>query len=670
MKTKNNLCLTILTVLLFLFLPQFIQAQPWEEDNHIFNPTGIPSLSFSQPRFYDLDNDGDLDMILGSTVQAPLYFKNTGSKTTPKFVMDKSLFANVNSLNAEMGVCVDIDADGDLDFVTGGYTGLHLYENIGSNMQPEFMESTNIFAQLSVGENPIPTLADMDGDGDIDLAVGLSEDGGVKYYTNSGLKDSPEFLESNGVRWFDVGLYAYPYFVDLDKDGDTDLLVGRDGFGIKYYENIGDSLTYNWSDKSSLFQTVGTTTYWNSGALVDLSGDGKTDLVFGSASGQIFYYTNTGTNVAPTWKENTTVFGGTIDIGGASSPLLYDYDADGGLDMFTGTQLGNIKYFENVGTANNPAWKENSAFLTNVKHSIYSAAAVGDLNNDGKQDLIVGDFTGKLYLHMQTASGFPAVTTAMNIVVDGFAVPRLIDFDKDNDLDLIIGRDNGTISFYENIGTAESADWLELQNFFGSIDVGGDAVPSLVDYDKDGDYDLIAGNISGEVKFFYNNTFDWIEDTSVTSTIIVDQNAAPACADLDGDGDFDLVLGNYEGTFSYYKNQNPTDIKRESIAPTDFSLSQNYPNPFNPVTVIKYSIPVVETGHAPSLQMVSLIVYDVLGNEVATLVNENQSEGTHQVEFQSAVGSKQLASGVYFYQLRSSFEGGNFVQTKKFILMK
>jgi len=225
-KTKNNLCLTILTVLLFLFLPQFIQAQPWEEDNHIFNPTGIPSLSFSQPRFYDLDNDGDLDMILGSTVQAPLYFKNTGSKTTPKFVMDKSLFANVNSLNAEMGVCVDIDADGDLDFVTGGYTGLHLYENIGSNMQPEFMESTNIFAQLSVGENPIPTLADMDGDGDIDLAVGLSEDGGVKYYTNSGLKDSPEFLESNGVRWFDVGLYAYPYFVDLDKDGDTDLLVG------------------------------------------------------------------------------------------------------------------------------------------------------------------------------------------------------------------------------------------------------------------------------------------------------------------------------------------------------------------------------------------------------------------------------------------------------------
>ena len=658
MKTKNNLYVPLLSFVLFLYFPQIIQAQPWEEDNHIFNPTGIPSLSFSQPRFYDLDNDGDLDMILGSTIQSPLYFKNTGSKTTPKFVMDKFLFANVNSLNAEMGVCADIDGDGDLDFITGGYTGLHLYENIGSNMQPEFVESTNVFVSLTVGENPIPTLADMDGDSDFDLAVGLSEDGGVKYYKNSGTVSSPEFLESNGVRWFDVGLYAYPYFYDLDKDGDTDLLIGRDGFGIKYYENIGDSITYNLSDKSSLFQTVGTTTYWNSGALVDLSGDGKNDFVFGTASGQIYYYTNTGTNVAPTWKENTTVFGGTIDIGGASSPLLYDYDADGDLDMFTGTQIGNIKYFENVGTVNNSAWKENSAYLTNVKHSIYSAAAVGDLNNDGKPDLIAGDFTGRLYLHMQTASGFSAVTTAMNIVVDGFAVPRLLDFDKDNDLDLIVGRENGTISFYENIGTAESADWLELQNFFSGIDVGGAAVPSLADFDKDGDYDLVVGNISGEVKFFYNNTFDWIEDTSVTSSIIVDQNAAPACADLDGDGDFDLILGNYEGTFSYFKNQNPTDIKQELIAPTDFSLSQNYPNPFNPVTSIQYSV--------VSSQWVSLKVYDLLGNEVATLVNEQKGAGTYKVEFQSAVGGRQLASGVYFYQLRAN----NFTATKKFILLK
>ena len=223
---------------------------------------------------------------------------------------------------------------------------------------------------------------------------------------------------------------------------------------------------------------------------------------------------------------------------------------------------------------------------------------------------------------------------------------------------MIVGRDNGTISFYENIGTAESADWLELQNFFGAIDVGSDAVPSLVDYDNDGDYDLIAGNISGEVKFFYNNTFDWQEDTSITSTIIVDQNAAPACADLDGDGDFDLVLGNYEGTFSYFKNQNPTDVKGETVTPKTFALFQNYPNPFNPNTVISWQLPVSS--------FVTLMVYDMLGNEVATLVNEEKSAGTYEVEFHSAVGNQQLASGIYFYQLRTD----DFVATKKLVMMK
>lgn len=660
MDLKHKLLLPLISWWAFQFFPPIVNAQPWIEDNHIFNPTGIPSLSFAQPRFYDLDGDGDLDMILGSTVQAPLYFKNTGSKTNPKFVVDNSLFANVSSLNAEMGICADIDDDGDLDLITGGYTGVHLYENVGSSTNPDFIESPSVFNGLAVGENPIPTLADMDGDGDLELAVGLSEDGGVKYYKNSGTKSFPEFLESNSVRWFDVGLYAYPYFCDLDKDGDTDLLVGRDGFGIKYYENIGDSLTYNWSDKSSLFQTLGTTTYWNSGALVDLSGDGKIDFVFGTSSGQIFYYGNTGTNAAPAWKENTTVFGGTIDIGGASSPVLYDYDGDGDLDLFTGTQLGNIKYFENVGTKTNPAWKENSTFLANVKHSIYSAAAVGDLNNDGKPDLIAGDFTGKLYLHWQTASGFPAVTTAMNIVVDGFAVPRLLDFDEDGDLDLIVGRDNGTISFYENIGTKDAADWLEVPNFFGGIDVGSDAVPSLVDFDKDGDYDLVVGNISSDVRFLRNNTFDWSEDTSVTSGISTGQNAAPACADLDNDGDYDVVLGNYEGTFSYYKNQNVTEVKKETIATANYSLSQNYPNPFNPTTTIKYQIPV--EAH------VTLKVFDLLGNEIATLVSEEKPAGEFTIQLGFAGGGRnyELGSGIYFYQLQA----GDFIATKKFILLK
>jgi hypothetical protein len=98
--------------------------------------------------------------------------------------------------------------------------------------------------------------------------------------------------------------------------------------------------------------------------------------------------------------------------------------------------------------------------------------------------------------------------------------------------------------------------------------------------------------------------------------------------------------------------------------PKDFSLSQNYPNPFNPSTKIKYAI--------SSPQYATLKVYDILGNEVASLVNEYKSPGTYEVDFPT-VGMRHassttnvLPSGVYFYQLKA----GDFMQTKKMLLLR
>ena len=107
-----------------------------------------------------------------------------------------------------------------------------------------------------------------------------------------------------------------------------------------------------------------------------------------------------------------------------------------------------------------------------------------------------------------------------------------------------------------------------------------------------------------------------------------------------------------------------TDVKdNENELPHEFSLDQNYPNPFNPSTIIKYSIPSVETLNATSLQQqVSLIVYDLLGRKVATLVNENKSPGTYEVQFDGT----RLSSGIYFYRLIS----GNTVITKKMLMIK
>ena len=105
-----------------------------------------------------------------------------------------------------------------------------------------------------------------------------------------------------------------------------------------------------------------------------------------------------------------------------------------------------------------------------------------------------------------------------------------------------------------------------------------------------------------------------------------------------------------------------TSINSETLMLNEFKLVQNYPNPFNPNTKIRFTIPNVGTGLALSV----LKVYDVLGNEVATLVNEFKPAGSYEFEFNSSSGNWNLASGIYFYQLKA----GNFVETKKMVLLR
>lgn len=105
------------------------------------------------------------------------------------------------------------------------------------------------------------------------------------------------------------------------------------------------------------------------------------------------------------------------------------------------------------------------------------------------------------------------------------------------------------------------------------------------------------------------------------------------------------------GTFC----NSPVSVEIDSIVvPNIFQLSQNYPNPFNPVTTIKYQLPVAGD--------VSLIVYDILGNEVTTLIDEFQEVGFYAKKFDAS----NLSSGVYFYKLKA----GSYVESKKLVLIK
>jgi hypothetical protein len=107
-----------------------------------------------------------------------------------------------------------------------------------------------------------------------------------------------------------------------------------------------------------------------------------------------------------------------------------------------------------------------------------------------------------------------------------------------------------------------------------------------------------------------------------------------------------------------------TNVEDNSSRPEEFTLYQNYPNPFNPSTKIKFTIP---SNVKRETSNVSLKVYDVLGNEVAVLVDEEKPAGIYEVEFGSHSGEvRNLTCGVYIYQLTA----GNFSQTKKMILLK
>jgi hypothetical protein len=142
---------------------------------------------------------------------------------------------------------------------------------------------------------------------------------------------------------------------------------------------------------------------------------------------------------------------------------------------------------------------------------------------------------------------------------------------------------------------------------------------------------------------------------------------------LTGQGMYSLALNNsyiFAGTgsgvwrFWYPEANSITNINRIKEVPSGFTLEQNYPNPFNPVTTIKYSIP---TSENPLLGgawggLVTLKVYNVLGREVAVLVNKQQAPGKYEVKFNGS----SLASGVYIYRLQA----GSFVSTKKLMLLK
>ncbi len=671
-----------LVILLVVISSINLLSQNWLKVDSVFSVSGVTVKSFSAPEFADLNNDGNLDLIIGNLDDKADFFWNNSHLFPSTFYKDTSLLKSVYSgsqTNAAYPTIIDLDGDAVMDLVIGGYNGLRYYKNVGTINSPEFLAVDTIFTIVNtqIGSDAQPAFIDIDDDGDLDLFAGIGESllggpepGTTIGFRNIGSSTSPQFILDNtlvaGIP--DIGLNSYPTFADLDNDEDFDLLFGRDVQTLVYYRNTGTKQSPVWTQNTTTFSGVETTTYWKNPTFADLDYDGDFDLIYGTSTGVLYVYRNVGTLTSPVFQNYPDYFKIIKLNAGGATVSLADYDGDGDNDMLSGSWLGKFVYFRNDGTPLKPIFNQITTPFANLTVNSYSTPVFVDIDKDNDYDIVTGATNGQVFLFINNNGTYIQNTTMFSGIDVGWSsIPSLADLDGDNDLDLLVGAEDGVETrYYTNDGNNV---FTINTSTFSTITFPNYRRPTLADIDNDDDYDLIIGSLWGDIAYYRNEgdrtTAIWVRDDSMFAGIEVDQSSSPGFADLDGDGRKDMIIGEYNGNFTYYKNlfspiTNISDDDTKNI-PNEFVLYQNYPNPFNPSTKIKFLIPNITPGGDEGAR-VTLKVYDVLGKQIVVLVDEYKSAGTYEVDF----NAKALSSGIYFYTLNLN----GITHSKSMILIK
>ncbi|HYV91681.1 MAG TPA: MopE-related protein [Chitinophagales bacterium] len=280
--------------------------------------------------------------------------------------------------------------------------GLLLFQPNAAQAQPEITfaaAQTNPFGLADIGYRSTSALADLDGDGDLDLLAGEGE-GNFFYFQNIGTPSAPAFAaaQTNPFGLTDLGYWSIPSFVDLDGDGDIDLMASEDYGNYFYFQNTGTIAAPAFAGAQGNPFGLSDHGYRAASAFGDLDGDGDLDLISGSGSGNFFYMQNTGIASAPDFPvAQTNPFGLTF-IATNTSPAFADLDNDGDIDMITGSGSGNFFYMQNTGTTAAPAFavaQTNPFGLTAIGSVVYPA--FGDLDNDGDMDMIAAEGSGNFF---------------------------------------------------------------------------------------------------------------------------------------------------------------------------------------------------------------------------------------------------------------------------------